>query len=257
MYKVLLVLASATALKRPSHAALKVRGGELGLNADTAISVGTKLLGLSGVYAYVEPKGNLDKYGCTKTDQNGLDNMRWAGAQQLTGAAILAADPEQAVGLSGYYAAWNLIASAPATLATGFPKAAIYGWAAVCAVLGKKTLSGDVSPWALVAVWGLNGVQQHFMQDQCVEMYGAKKPTALGKSMMGIAGQTMILAAVYMGALVKGKSQAEAFAYSWIAGALFGAKWAFTEADNFNAPKTGPLAWTVIGAGIAYLCTKE
>ena len=256
MYKVLLVLASAAALKRPQRS-LAVRGGELGLDADTAISVGTKLMGLSGIYAYVSPKENLDKYGVTKTDQNGLDNMRWAGAQQITTAALFAADSERAIGLSGYYAAWCLIASAPATKAVGFPDWCIYGWAAVCAALGAKTLSGDVSPWALVAVWGLNGVQQHFMQDQCVEMYGAKKPTALGKSMMGIAGQTMILAAVYMGALVKGKSQAEAFAYSWIAGALFGAKWAFTEADNFNAPKAGPLAWTVIGAGIAYACLKE
>ena len=108
MYKCLLVLASAAALKRPQRA-LNVRGGELGLNADTAISVGTKLMGLSGVYAYVEPKGNLDKYGCTKTDQNGLDNMRWAGAQQITTAAIFAADSERAIGLSGYYAAWCLI----------------------------------------------------------------------------------------------------------------------------------------------------
>ena len=164
MYKCLLVLASAAALKRPQRG-LAVRGGELGLDADTAISVGTKLMGLSGIYAYVSPKENLDKYGVTKTDQNGLDNMRWAGAQQITTAAIFAADSERAIGLSGYYAAWNLIASAPATLATGFPKAAIYGWAAVCAVLGKKTLAGDVSPWALVAVWGLNGVQQHFMQE--------------------------------------------------------------------------------------------
>ncbi len=256
MYKVLLVLASAAALKRPERA-LKVRGGELGLNADTAIQVGTWLTGLSGAMGYVDPKGNLENYGITTAQASGLDNARWAGANQLTLAAIFAADPEQVVGLSGYYAAWELIAASPATLATGFPKAAIYGWAAVCAILGKKTLSGDVSPWALVAVWGLNGIQQHFMQDQCVEMYGAKKPTALGKSMMGIAGQTMILAAVYMGALVKGKSQAEAFGISWIAGALFGAKWAFTEADNFNAPKTGPLAWTVIGAGIAYSCLKE
>ena len=256
MYKVLLVLASAAALKRPERA-LKVRGGELGLNADTAIQVGTWLTGLSGAMGYVDPKGNLENYGITTAQASGIDNMRWAGANQLTLAAIFAADPEQAVGLSGYYAAWNLIASAPATLATGFPKAAIYGWAAVCAVLGKKTLSGDVSPWALVAVWGLNGIQQHFMQDQCVEMYGAKKPTALGKSMMGVAGQTMILATVYMACLVKGKSQAESFAASWAAGALFGAKWAFTEADNFNAPKTGPLAWTVIGAGIAYSCLKE
>ena len=50
---------------------------------------------------------------------------------------------------------------------------------------------------------------------------------------------------------------AKAFAAAWAVGALFGAKWAFTEADNFNAPKTGPLAWTVIGAGSAYSCLKE
>ena len=128
MYKVLLVLASAAALKRPQRA-LAVRGGELGLDADTAISVGTKPHGPQRDLRLRDPKGNLDKYGVTKTDQNGLDNMRWAGAQQITTAAIFAADSEKAVGLSGYYAAWNLIASAPATLATGFPKAAIYGWA--------------------------------------------------------------------------------------------------------------------------------
>ena len=256
MYKVLLVLASAAALKRPQRA-LNVRGGELGLNADTAISVGTKLLGLSGVYAYVEPKGNLDKYGCTKTDQNGLDNMRWAGAQQLSVAAILAADPEKAVGLSGYIAAANIVALEPVREVMGCPKASQYAWIAICTALGYKTLSGDVSPWALIAVYGMNGLQQHFMQDKTLEMYGCKKQSALGKSMMGVAGQTMILATVYMACLVKGKSQAESFAASWAVGALFGAKWAFTEADNFNAPKAGPLAWTVIGAGIAYLCTKE
>merc|ERR1719248_525307 len=210
MYKVLLVLASAAALKRPERA-LKVRGGELGLNADTAIQVGTWLTGLSGAMGYVDPKGNLENYGITTAQASGLDNARWAGANQLTLAALFAADPEQVVGLSGYYAAWNLIASAPATLATGFPKAAIYGWAAVCAVLGKKTLSGDVSPWALVAVWGLNGLQEHFMQDQTVEMYGANKQTKLGKSMFGLAGQQMICTATYLACLVKGKSQAEAF----------------------------------------------
>ena len=255
MYKVLLVLASAAALKRPQRG-LAVRGGELGLNADTAIQVGTWVTGLSGAMAYVDPKGNLENYGITTAQASGIDNMRWAGANQLTLAAIFAADPEQAVGLSGYYAAWNLIASAPATLATGFPKAAIYGWAAVCAVLGKKTLSGDVSPWALVAVWGLNGVQQHFMQDQVVDMYGANKQTKLGKSMMGIAGQSMMMAGVYMGALTQGKSQAEAFGITWAVGGLLVTKFAFTEAEGLGAPKTGPLVWAVISAGIAYACLK-
>ena len=255
MYKVLLVLASAAALKRPQRG-LAVRGGELGLDADTAISVGTKLMGLSGIYAYVSPKENLDKYGVTKTDQNGLDNMRWAGAQQITTAALFAADSERAIGLSGYYAAWCLIASAPATKAVGFPDWCIYGWAAVCAALGAKTLSGDVSPWVLVAVWGLNGLQQKFMQDTCIELYGANKQTKLGKSMMGIAGQSMMMAGVYMGALTQGKSQAEAFGISWAVGGALVTKFALTEADDLKVPKAGPLVWAVISAGIAYACLK-
>ena len=255
MYKVLLVLASAAALKRPQRG-LAVRGGELGLDADTAISVGTKLMGLSGIYAYVSPKENLDKYGVTKTDQNGLDNMRWAGAQQITTAAIFAADSEKAIGLSGYYAAWCLIASAPATKAVGFPDWCIYGWAAVCAALGAKTLSGDVSPWVLVAVWGLNGLQQKFMQDTCIELYGANKQSALGKAMMGVAGNSMLMGASYLIALTKGKSQAEAFGISWAVGGALAAKFSFTEADDLKVPKSGPLVWAVISAGIAYACLK-
>ena len=256
MYKVLLVLASAAALKRPQRA-LNVRGGELGLNADTAISVGTKLLGLSGVYAYVEPKGNLDKYGCTKTDQNGLDNMRWAGAQQLSVAAILAADPEKAVGLSGYIAAANIVALEPVREVMGCPKASQYAWIAICTALGYKTLSGDVSPWALIAVYGMNGLQQHFMQDKTLEMYGCKKQSALGKSMMGVAGNSMLMSAVYLGALTQGKSQAEAFAYAWILGGGLALKWAFTEADGLNCPKSGVLGWAVVSAAVAYSCLKE
>ena len=256
MYKVLLVLASVVALKRPQHNALSVRGGEFALDADTAIKVGTGIMGASGLYCYVDPAGNLAQYGITKTDASGVDNMRWAGANQPTLAAIFAADPEKAVGLAGYYAAWNLIASSPATLATGFPKEALYGWAAVCAALGYKTLQGEASPWLLVGVWGMNGLQQHFMQDQTIEMYGAKKQSALGKTMMGIAGQSMIIAATYLGALTQGKSQAESFAISWVVGGLFAAKWAFTEAEDLGAPKAGPLAWSVISAGIAYVCNK-
>ena len=80
MYKVLLVLASAAALKRPSHAALKVRGGELGLNADTAISVGTGITALSGLYGFMDPAGNLEKYGLTKADASGVNMARWSSA---------------------------------------------------------------------------------------------------------------------------------------------------------------------------------
>ena len=72
MYKVLLVLASAAALKRPERA-LKVRGGELGLNAETAIQVGTWITGLSGAMGYVDPKGNLENYGINKAEASGLE----------------------------------------------------------------------------------------------------------------------------------------------------------------------------------------
>ena len=58
MYKVLLVLASAAALKRPQRS-LAVRGGELGLNAETAINVGTGLMGGAGAYTVIDPAGNI------------------------------------------------------------------------------------------------------------------------------------------------------------------------------------------------------
>ena len=97
------------------------------------------------------------------------------------------------MGLSGYIAAWTL-ALEPVSDVMGFPKVHLR-LAAVCAALGYKTLSGDVSPWALVAVWTLNGLQQHFMQDKTLEMYGCNKQSALGKSMMGVAGNSMLMGA--------------------------------------------------------------
>ena len=257
MHKCLLVLASAAALKRPSHAALKVRGGELGLNAETAISVGTGITALSGLYGFMDPAGNLEKYGLTKADASGVNMARWSSAWQCVLAAIFAADPEKAVGLSGYIAAANIVALEPVREVMGCPKASQYAWIAICTALGYKTLSGDVSPWALIAVYGMNGLQQHFMQDKTLEMYGCKKQSALGKSMMGVAGNSMLMSAVYLGALTQGKSQAEAFAYAWILGGGLALKWAFTEADGLNCPKSGVLGWAVVSAAVAYSCLKE
>ena len=79
MYKCLLVLASAAALKGPQRA-LAVRGGELGLNAETAINVGTGLMGVAGAYTVIDPAGNLDKYGVSKPDAsavNGVSSRLW------------------------------------------------------------------------------------------------------------------------------------------------------------------------------------
>ena len=58
MYKLLLVLASAQALKRPQQRALAVRGGEI-----DPITIGKGVVLASGLYGAFDPKGNLDKYG--------------------------------------------------------------------------------------------------------------------------------------------------------------------------------------------------
>ena len=172
MYKCLLVLASAAALKRPQRG-LAVRGGELGLNAETAINVGTGLMGVAGAYTVIDPAGNIEKYGISKPDASAVNMMAWAGGWQVALAAIYAADAEKAVGISGYIAAWTLLAQSRVSDVMGGPKASTYIWTAICAALGYKTLRDDLSPWPLVAVWTLNGVQQHFMRDQCLEMYGS------------------------------------------------------------------------------------
>merc|ERR1711977_608708 len=71
---------------------------------------------------------------------------------QVALAAIYAADAEKAVGLSGYIAAWTLLAQSRVSDVMGGPKASTYIWTAICAALGYKTLRDDLSPWPLVAV---------------------------------------------------------------------------------------------------------
>ena len=71
------------------------------------------------------------------------------------------------------------------------------------------------------------------MRDQCLEMYGCNKQSALGKAMMmGVSGQSMLMGASYLIALTKGKSQAEAFGISWAVGGALVTKFALTEADD-------------------------
>ena len=92
MYKLLLVLASAQALKRPQRA-LAVRGGEV-----DPIQVGKGIVAASGLYAAFDPKGNLEKYGCKNIGKSGETLMRAGALGQLVFAAALNMDTDNVHG---------------------------------------------------------------------------------------------------------------------------------------------------------------
>ena len=77
MYKLLLVFASAAALKRPQRA-LAVRGGEV-----DPIQIGKGIITASGVYGAFDPKANLEKYGCKNIGDSGKTLMRAGALGQL------------------------------------------------------------------------------------------------------------------------------------------------------------------------------
>ena len=88
MYKLLLVLASAAALKRPQHAALKVRGGEI-----DPITIGKGIVLGSGIYGAFDPAANAGLYGI-KAEDKGNAMMRLMGWSQILFAAALNLDAE-------------------------------------------------------------------------------------------------------------------------------------------------------------------
>ena len=91
MYKLLLVLASAAALKRPQHAALKVRGGEI-----DPITIGKGIVLGSGIYGAFDPAANAGLYGI-KAEDKGNAMMRLMGWSQILFAAALNLDMDSVV----------------------------------------------------------------------------------------------------------------------------------------------------------------
>ena len=93
MYKLLLVFASAQALKRPQRA-LAVRGGEI-----DPLQVGKGIVLASGIYGVFDPAGNLDKYGMKGNDKDNA-MMRLTAWSQILYAAALNLDTESVHGQS-------------------------------------------------------------------------------------------------------------------------------------------------------------
>ena len=247
MYKLLLVLASAAALKRPQpQRALAVRGGEI-----DPLQVGKGIVLASGIYGVFDPAGNLDKYGMKGNEKDNA-MMRLTAWSQILYAAALNLDTESVHGQMAYHCVAFILIAQPCFEKFQSPKTADAIWMAVMAAIGYKTLDGTLNKWVAAALWLGNGAQFWLAPKSGIDLYEMKGVSKLGESLMSLWGGQALCVGTYLAALIMEKSQSEAFAYSMIMNGVAALKYALLEADDLKAPKTGPLAWAALSAGLAY-----
>ncbi len=246
MYKLLLVFASAQALKRPQRA-LAVRGGEI-----DPIQIGKGIVAASGLYAAFDPKGNLEKYGCKNIGKSGETLMRAGALGQLVFAAALNMDSEVVHGQISYHMLAFVLLSQPTWEFHQAPKMPDAIWMAIMGAVGYKTLDGSLSKWVITAICLANGAQFFLAPDSAVDMYEMKGVSKLGKAMMTGLGAQLLGVGTYLACLLKDKSQSEAFAYAMCVYAATGTKFALVDSNDLNVPKAGPLAWAALSLGLAY-----
>ena len=245
MYKLLLVFASAAALKRPQRA-LAVRGGEV-----DPITIGKGIVAASGIYGAFDPAANAGLYGI-KAEDKGNAMMRLMGWSQILFAAALNLDMESVHGQMAYHSVAFLLVAQPSFEKFQSPKTADAIWMAICAAVGYKTLDGSLNKWVPTAIWLANGAQFFLAPQSAIDLYEMKGANRLCKAMTSMMGGQMLCVGTYLAALVMDKSQSEAFAYAMAVNGLAAAKFAFVEADDLNVPKAGPLAWTALSGALAY-----
>ena len=245
MYKLLLVLASAQALKRPQRA-LAVRGGEI-----DPITVGKGVVLASGIYGAFDPKGNLDKYGI-KAEAKGQAAGRCTAWMQIMFAAALNLDPSSVHGQMMYHMLAVMVITEPMSEVFGAPKAPSVIWMAILGAVGYKTLDGTLNKWIATSLWLANGAQFFLAPQSAIDLYEMKGTNRLCQAMTGLMGGQMLCVGTYLAALLMDKSQSEAFAYAMAVNGLAAAKFALQDADDLKSPKAGPLAWTALSAGLAY-----
>ena len=247
MYKLLLVLASAAALKRPQpQRALAVRGGEI-----DPLQVGKGIVLASGIYGVFDPAGNLDKYGMKGNEKDNA-MMRLTAWSQILYAAALNLDTDSVHGQMAYHCVAFILIAQPCFEKFQSPKTADAIWMAVMAAIGYKTLDGTLNKWVAAALWLGNGAQFWLAPKSGIDLYEMKGVSKLGESLMSLWGGQALCVGTYLAALIMEKSQSEAFAYSMIMNGVAALKYAMLEADDLKAPKTGPLAWAALSAGLAY-----
>ena len=245
MYKLLLVFASAAALKRPQRA-LAVRGGEV-----DPITIGKGIVAASGIYGAFDPAANAGLYGI-KAEDKGNAMMRLMGWSQILFAAALNLDMESVHGQMAYHSVAFLLVAQPSFEKFQSPKTADAIWMAICAAVGYKTLDGSLNKWVPTAIWLANGAQFFLAPQSAIDLYEMKGTNRLCQAMTSMMGGQMLCVGTYLAALVMDKSQSEAFAYAMAVNGLAAVKFALQDADDLKAPKTGPLAWAALSAGLAY-----
>ena len=97
-----------------------------------------------------------------------------------------------------------------------------------------------------------NGAQFFLAPQSAIDLYEMKGTNRLCQAMTSMMGGQMLCVGTYLAALLMDKSQSEAFAYAMAVNGLTAAKFAFTDADDLNVPKAGPLVWAALSLGLAY-----
>ena len=208
MYALLLVLASAQALKRPQRA-LAVRGGEI-----DPITVGKGVVLASGLYGAFDPKGNLDKYGI-KAEAKGQAAGRCTAWMQIMFAAALNLDPES-VHAQMMYHMLAVMVIVPEPL-RGFrgPEGgrASSGWLfwARSGTRPSTAPSTNGSP-RLSSSQTVRSSSSRLIPSATAS--GIKGANKICKAMFSLMGGQMLCTGTYLGALLMDKSQSAAFAYA-------------------------------------------
>ena len=191
MYKLLLVLASAQALKRPQRA-LAVRGGEV-----DPITIGKGIVAASGIYGAFDPAANAGLYGI-KAEDKGNAMMRLAGWSQILFAAALNLDTESVHGQMCYHGlAFLPTRCRPSRLQA--PKAPDALWMAINAAIGHtprrhpQQVDRDV-PLVCERRLILPRAQS------AIDLYEMKGTNRLCKAMTGLMGGQMLCVGTYRGA---------------------------------------------------------
>merc|ERR1739848_811266 len=153
-----------------------------------------------------DPKANLEKYGCKNIGDSGKTLMRAGALGQLVFAAALNMDTENVHGQMAYHSLAFVLLSQPTWEFHKAPKMPDAIWMAIMGAVGYKAPDG------------------------AVDMYEMKGVSKLGKAMIGMLGAQFLSVGTYLAALLKDKSQSEAFAYAMAMYAATGAKFALMEA---------------------------